>query len=116
MIDVIHFYKVRDLDRVRAFYGELLGLSLYKDQGLCLIYDLDSHGKIGFCTHHPENVPASTCITFVYATREDVDACYRSLNERIGPLPTPSYNTRFGIYHFFAKDFEGLTVEFQTFL
>lgn len=115
MIDAIHFYKVRNLNNVRAFYGDLLGLSLYKDQEVCLIYDLNGHGKVGFCTHHPESHPASTCITFVYATREEVDACYQKLKDELGPLKPPTLNPRFNIYHFFVKDLEGLTVEFQVF-
>ena len=116
LVDAIHFYKVDDLDAVRRFYGDILGLTLYKDQGTCLIYSLDGHGRIGFCTHHPKRNNDATCITFVYESKCDVDAMHTTLKTRIDCVGTPSLNERFKIYHFFAEDFNGLTVEFQVFL
>ncbi len=113
MIDMIHFYKVKDLENVRKFYEDLLKLPLYKDQGACLIYDV-GHGKIGFCTHHPIAYNEATCITFVYASRSEVDAMHTRLKPHVN-VGNLSYNERFKIYHFFAKDFENLTVEFQVF-
>lgn len=114
MIDVIHFYKVSNLENVKKFYGEILGFSLYKDQGKCLIYDT-IFGKIGFCIHFPEETSKS-CITFVYETWEEVDNMYDKLKlSNIDILHKPDENKYFNIYHFFVKDLNGLTLEFQSF-
>ncbi len=116
MIDVIHFYRVWDLEKVKAFYGTLLQLPLYKDQGECLIYCAQGHGKIGFCTHHPSTFNDTSCITFVYETQEDVDAMYDYLVKHVDHIHPPSTNKTFDIYHFFCKDTQGLSLEFQVFL
>jgi catechol-2,3-dioxygenase len=116
MIDAIHFYRVKDLENVKNFYGKILGLPLYKYQKTCLIYCLKGHGKIGFCTHHPKNINDNTCITFVYETEVEVDKMYDFLLNHLAIDHAPVINPNFKIYHFFVKDFEGLTLEFQTFL
>jgi len=116
MKTVVHFYKAIDLENIRSFYGEILGLTLFKDQTQCLIYDLNSHGHIGFCTHHPLEKRLSTCITFVYDTVDEVDNKCHYLNARGVICSTPSINEKFKIYHFFTKDYEDNTLEFQCFL
>src|SRR6056297_622238 len=115
MKDIIHFYKVEDLKKTREFYQEILGCTLYKDQGLCLIYDVHNLGKIGFCTHHPRQANNATCITFVYETKEEVDEMY-ALLKAYTAKEEPHENAKFRIYQFFAKDPNGLTLEFQVFL
>jgi hypothetical protein len=114
--EIIHFYKSSDLAKVIAFYSNILELPLYKDQGSCLIYQLHTHSHIGFCLHHPKEVPASTCITFVYDTVQEVDSTYQRLSKLIKLEQLPSYHPTFQIYHFFCQDFEGRTIEIQTFL
>ena len=116
MIDAIHFYRVEDLENVKHFYGKILSLPLYKYQKTCLIYCLKGHGKIGFCTHHPKEKNEATCITFVYETKEAVDEMYAYMKNHVKIDHEPTTNETFKIYHFFLKDFEGLTLEFQTFL
>ncbi len=116
MIDAIHFYKTYDLENVKKFYGDVLNLKLYKDQGKCLIYDMNGHGKIGFCTHHPKVEPNSTCITFVYERRIDVEKMYNHVKSRALDVTKPTLNDVFKIYHFYCKDLDGHTLEFQTFL
>ncbi len=116
MKDVIHFYRVNNLENIRYFYEEVLALKRYKDQGKCLIYDTGGHGKLGFCTHHPANINDNTCITFVYATQAEVDQKYRHFKALGITKNEPSKNETFNIYHFFIKDNEGMTLEFQTFL
>lgn len=115
MIDLINFYRVDDLDNVKRFYGDILHLPLYKDQGQCLIYCVEGHGKIGFCTHHPAKTNDNTCITFVYETEEDVDRMYDHLEHNLKDITPPTPNDQFKIYHFYAQDFNGLTLEFQMF-
>lgn len=115
MKDLIHFYRVEDLKKARQFYQELLGFTLYKDQGKCLIFDTHGFGKIGFCIHHPKEKNTDTCITFVYETKEEVDQMYKKL-EGVLVCEKPHENKDFHIYQFFAKDPNGLTLEFQQFL
>ncbi len=115
MIDLINFYRVNNLDNVRHFYGDILRLPLYKDQGKCLIYCVEGHGKIGFCTHHPKNTNDDTCITFVYETKDDVDRMYDYLCHSLKNINPPKTNETFNIYHFYVKDFNGITLEFQMF-
>lgn len=116
MKDVIHFYPARNLNNIRHVYGDLLGLTLYKDQGKCLIYDMDGHGKIGFCTHHPKNPPSSTCVTLVYDSKEEVDSVFDTLKDDLEVLTPPSGNPDFRIYHAFLRDPEGIEIELQVFL
>ncbi len=116
MQDVIHFYKTQDLTKVKAFYESILGLSLYLDQGSCLIYHLNGYGKIGFCLHHPKEMNDSTCITFVYSSKEEVDDMAVSFTSKGLVCTDCKVNPTYHIYHFFLRDNEGRLLEFQTFL
>ncbi|MEW6032840.1 MAG: VOC family protein [Bacillota bacterium] len=112
---LIVFFGIGDIDRTHAFYGGLLGLRLWRDQGVCRIYEVAQGGFIGFCAHHPA-VPreASPIITLV---TEDVDRLYRRLVEAgVEVTAPPRENPRFRIYHFFALDPDGHKVEVQKFL
>lgn len=115
MIDVIHFYKVKDLEKVKLFYEDILNFKLYKDQKSCLIYDVN-FGKIGFCDHFPEVQNKSTCITFVFQDKVEIDSLYEALKEKKLKIKAPKINQKFNIYHFFTQDFNDLKIEFQTFL
>lgn len=115
MIDVINFYKVESLEKVKDFYEKILGFKLYKDQGKCLIYDVH-YGKLGFCVHFPE-ASSESCLTFVYKTKKEVDEKYKLLlKSSVEIKHPPKTNEGFKIYHFFVKDFNGLTLEFQSFI
>lgn len=111
---MINFYRVTDLDKTREFYEELLGFKLYKDQGKCLIYDT-VYGKIGFCSHFPQEESKSSCITFVYGSKSGVDDMYDKLKKYDG-ISSLTTNDYFKIYHFFVLDPNGLKLEFQYFL
>ena len=113
MKDLINFYRVKDLEKTRQFYSDILNLSLYKDQGKCLIFDAE-HGKLGFCSHFPEEISQSSCITFVYDSKESVDEMYIKLS--MYAVHPPTENTVFKIYHFFITDPNGLKLEFQYFI
>lgn len=115
MIDVIHFYKVKDLNKVKTFYEKILNFKLYKDQKSCLIYDT-KFGKIGFCDHFPEQENKSTCITFVYQNKTEIDALFQLFKNKNLTEKEPKINTQFNIYHFFIRDFNQIKLEFQTFL
>ncbi len=109
------FFGAADLEEVHGFYHGCLELPLYKDQGLCRIYEVPGGGLLGFCSHlavhHAEKSPIITLLT------DDVDGMYERLQEHgYTPETKPKHYTKFNIYHFFLKDPNGYTVEIQTFL
>ena len=53
--------------------------------------------------------------TFVYPTRDEVDAMYERFKDTTADGP-PRDNPKYKIYQFFAKDPEGRQLEFQAFL
>jgi predicted enzyme related to lactoylglutathione lyase len=114
--DIIHFYRVASLEKVKHFYQDLLGLKLYKDQGKCLIYDAHGRGMIGFCTHFPNEKINQSCITIVFSDRSEVDQMHQRLLKKGYPSEKPKVNPDFNIYHFFIKDDNQLKIEFQVFL
>lgn len=113
--EFITFLGTKDLDLTSNFYLNILGLTIYKDQGICRIFNITNESKIGFCTHIPvvtnEKTPLITFIT------EHVDEVYNNLKELgIEVTKKPEINNKFRIYHFFMKDPNGYTIEIQKFL
>ncbi|MFX0005274.1 MAG: VOC family protein [Promethearchaeota archaeon] len=113
--EFITFLGTDDLTVTSNFYKNLLGLSLYKDQGVCLIFNINSKSKIGFCEHmqiiHNKKSPILTLVT------EDVDDFYIRLIKKGASIPEkPKINQKFNIYHFFFEDPNGYTIEIQRFL
>jgi len=92
----ITFLGTKDLKKTSFFYQNILELTLYKDQGYFLIFNINYQSKIGFCKHisivYDDKSPIITLVT------EEVDEQY------------------FNIYHFFFKDPNGYTIEIQKFL
>ena len=112
---LIVFLGTDDLEQTDNFYTNLLGLSLYKDQGVCRIYDVPGGGRLGFCTHIPVTKEEKSPIITLLAA--DVDDVYqRVVAGGFHPDHPPQENTRFKIYHFFVKDPSGYWVEIQRFL
>jgi catechol 2,3-dioxygenase-like lactoylglutathione lyase family enzyme len=110
----ISFYPSQDLAATRAFYEEVLGLKLARDQGSCLIFQVTETAFLGFCNHlEPIESPAFI-ITLVL---DNVDGVYRRLLQRhILIDASPTLNEKYQIYHFFALDPNGYKVEVQRFL
>ena len=112
---LIVFLGTKDLATTDYFYTDLLGLNLYKDQGVCKIYKVPGGGYLGFCTHmpvvHKDKSPIITLLS------EDVDGVYSRLCiAGISLSQPPSENPRFNIYHFFATDPNGYCLEVQRFM
>ncbi len=112
---LIVFFGTKDLNATHQFYQDVLGLSLYKDQGLCRIYNVEGGGKLGFCEHieiaKSERSPILTLVV------EDVDAYYeRLIIKSVKVAHPPRENPKFKIYHFFLEDPNGYTLEIQKFL
>ncbi len=109
------FFGTRDLEAVDRFYRQCLGLPLFKDQGLCRIYDVPGGGRVGFCTHlTAAPLKKSPIITLL---AQDVDQAYEQLIEcGYQPDTEPKVHDNFHIYHFFVQDPSGYTLEIQRFL
>jgi catechol-2,3-dioxygenase len=106
----IVFLATQKLDSVTRFYTEKIGCELWLDQGACQILQ---HGNMlfGFC--NSDRVDKEGVITFFYPSKEKVDKMYELLNEIA--LEKPKMNPKFRIYHFYATDPEGRSIEFQYF-
>lgn len=106
----IVFFKTHQLEKLKHFYIEEVGCSMWMDQGDCCIL---SHGQFlfGFCTRPQQDLGG--IITFVYDDNTEVDKLYARFSA-IADGP-PRLNTNYPIYHFFATDPEGRAIEFQVF-
>jgi predicted lactoylglutathione lyase len=110
MIGGIVFFRTENLTEVSEFYTDRIGCSLWLDQGGCRI--LKFHNMLfGLCQR--DTTDREGMITFVYASREDVDRMHQELSDRAqGPVKD---NENYRIYHFFAEDPDGRAIEFQFF-
>ena len=107
----IVFFGTEDLKKTEKFYTERIGMKLWHDQGKCVILRHENM-LLGFCGGKKET--ESTCITFFFTSRDEVDIMYRELKDI--STSEPKLNEKFNIYHFWAKDPEERTLEFQYFL
>ena len=111
---MIHFYGTVDLNATDDFYLNHCQATLYKDQGACHIYQLTDSSFIGFCTHLPVVTEhKSPIVTFVV---KDVTKVHRKFQSYDSNLIDVTINPTFNIEHFFVKDPNGYTCEFQRFL
>ena len=113
--EFITFLGAENLIETTDFYQNMLGLELYKDQGLCKIFNITKESKIGFCSHLPiNNTEKSPILTFIV---ENVDTAYKELVNSGLKIPNPpKLNPEFNIYHFLFQDPNGYTLEIQKFL
>jgi predicted enzyme related to lactoylglutathione lyase len=113
--DFITFFGTENLEETTNFYQNVLGLELYKDQGICKIFTATLTGKIGFCEHMKVVLEEkSPIITFIF---ENVDELYQKLVKNgIQIENPPKMDLKFNIYHFFFKDPNGYTIEIQRFI
>ena len=111
---MIVFFGCDDLDSIHEFYTKVLGLSLFKDQGSCRIYNSSSGSYIGFCNHLRDT--SNNLSPIITILTEDVDSFFEMIRSHGIESERPSVNRRFGIYHFFLRDPEGNRVEIQRFL
>lgn len=111
---LINFYGCNDLEKTKAFYVDLCGLNLFKDQGKCHIYALSTSAMIGFCTHidvvHQDNSPLITLVV------DDVHQTHQMMQQANKQPGKINVNEFFKIEHFFMKDPNGYTIEIQRFI
>ena len=86
-------------------------MELWQDQGKCKIFE-KGNLQLGFC--EGDEIDNDGIITFYYNNKKEVDKVYN--NGKLEVIEDPKENDKFNIYQFFAKDPEGRTLEFQTFL
>ena len=106
----IVFLNTNDLEGMKDYYLEKVGCTLWLDQGSCLIFQ---HGNqlLGFC--QAQTVQKVGTITFFYTDKSAVDRMYEKFKDVAAAAP--KMNPKYKIYHFYAKDPEGRSLEFQYF-
>lgn len=109
----IVFMKTKDLEKVSKFYQNQIGMELWQDQGKCKIFE-KGNLQLGFC--QANKTDNEGIITFYFKDKKDVDKIYKKISDNIEITKEPEENEDFNIYQFFAKDPEGRTLEFQSFL
>jgi len=72
------------------------------------------HGNMLLGFHRQAEADTQGMFTFFYASQAEVDAMHERLKDVADDRPRD--NQKYRIYHFFAKDPEGRSVEFQQFL
>ena len=118
----VTFLYVKDLEKSKHFYEEILGLELVLNQGLARIYRIGSgNAFLGICLSSavqqappPDRAPLGVIVTFV---TDDVDRAYSALRGK-GVLfeKTPAINKTYAIYNCFFRDPDGYLLEIQKFL
>jgi catechol 2,3-dioxygenase-like lactoylglutathione lyase family enzyme len=107
----IIFFKTKNLEAVTDFYTARMGMTVWLDQGGCVILR-SGNLLLGFCL--AEASETEGVITYFYKTRQEVDGRYRAFTDIARGQPRE--NQKYRIYQFFAEDPEGRTLEFQSFL
>ena len=107
----IIFFSTSKLEEMKEFYVDEIGCRLWLDQESCAIL---KYGNllVGFC--EGKDPDTGGIITFFYEKKEDVDRMYEKFKNRA--VAPPRENLKYRIYHFFIKDPEGRTLEFQVFM
>ncbi len=107
----IVFFGTEDLDRLKRFYQDEIGMKIWLDQSDCCIFKYYNM-LLGFCRKDKSDL--SGVITIFCRSKEDVDHFYL----RFSPIAStePKENPHYRIYNFFAFDPDGRTLEFQCFL
>lgn len=110
----ITFLHAQDLEETRKFYTEVLGLTLARDQGVCLIFEITQSAYLGFCAHI-EPIPPGRKVILTLVS-DDVDGWYTALKESgQNIIDPPTANPKYEIYHFFIPDPNGYWIEIQRF-
>ena len=107
----IVFLRTAALEATKSFYLDHVGMQVWVEQPDITILRF-ANLLVGF--HQQPEPDTNVVLTFFYDTREEVDSMYAQFSERA--TTQPKENTKYKIYNFFAKDPEGRTIEFQTFL
>ena len=117
----ITFLYTQELTKSADFYENMMGFSLWLDQGSCRIYHVGGSSYIGVCQTNDESKGVisgdkQTNIIFTIVT-DKVDEWYSYLKERgVEFEKPPETNPKYHIYHCFLRDPNGYLIEIQRFL
>ena len=106
----IVFFKTRMLNELKEFYINKLKCELWLEQAECVILR-NGNLLLGFCQRETPDLEGM--ITFFYKTSSEVDQAYEQFKSCA--TTTPKMNEKYRIYHFFGKDPEKRSLEFQYF-
>jgi nitroreductase/predicted lactoylglutathione lyase len=106
----IVFFKTRMPDELKEFYTSQVGCEIWLEQADCFLF---RHGNMILGFHQQEDADTDAMITFFYESKDAVDQMYDKFKDVAESKPTA--NAKYRIYHFFARDPEGRTIEFQWF-
>jgi nitroreductase/predicted lactoylglutathione lyase len=107
----IIFLKTKSLEVVSNFYIQQMDMRFWLRQANCNIFQSDQM-LLGFL--ESEQADTQGVITFFFKSKEEVDHYYEKIKHI--SVSKPKTNDKYGIYHFYAKDPEGRSLEFQCFL
>ena len=107
----IIFFTTRDLETIKDFYLNEVGAKAWLSQP---DIEILAHDNFIFGFHLQNSVSKDVMLTFFYRTNDEVDVMYQRLKDIA--TSAPKVSTKYNIYHFFAKDPEGRSIEFQHFL
>lgn len=115
----ITFFYYSDLAVAAAFYRDVLGLRLARDQGWCKILALAPSAYVGLVdeTRGSLRVAADKPVMLTLVVEEgEVDAWHRRMAAaKVDGLTAPKLSEEIGVYGFFATDPEGYRLEVQSF-
>ncbi|MBT3389322.1 MAG: VOC family protein [Chloroflexi bacterium] len=111
----ITFLYTRDLAVTSHFYEQIIGLTLWLDQGTCRIYQITESALLGFC-QRPDAQNQHPGVIFTLVT-SDVEGWYAMLVARgVEFEHPPRVNPQYNILHCFLRDPNGYLIEIQRFL
>ena len=110
----ITFLPTSDLAATHAFYADLLGLPLVRDQGVCRIYATAPGAFVGFCDRGYA-VPDRYRVVLTLLV-DDVEGAFERLRDASADIVSePAHSERFAAVTAFVRDPNGYLVELQRF-
>lgn len=110
----ITFLPVSNLKETVRFYTEVVGLTVWKEMGSCIILSCNK-GYWGFCQYDDGRPLASgVCMSLNCENTQQVDQEYQRLQSLgIKTQGAPARHPKFSVYSFFFADPDGYLLEFQ---
>ncbi|MDP2871475.1 MAG: VOC family protein [Bacillota bacterium] len=115
----ITFFYYRDLAAAHAFYRDVMGLRLVRDQGWAKILALSPSAYVGLVdeTRGSLRAAADKPVMLTFVVEDDqVDVWHARLAAAgVAGLIAPKLHEGIGVYGFLATDPEGYRLEVQSF-
>ena len=109
-----YLFTVSNLKETVRFYTEVVGLTVWKEMGSCIILSCNK-GYWGFCQYDDGRPLASgVCMSLNCENTQQVDQEYQRLQSLgIKTQGAPARHPKFPVYSFFFADPDGYLLEFQ---